>query len=129
MIRPARQLSAGFSLLEVVLALAILTGAIAVLGELARSGMHSARLARDLTQAQLLCESKLAEITAGIEVLEPARSVPFEFDPEWLYSLEIQPLDQEGLLAVTVTVEQDLPSLSRPVRFSLLAWVPDPQEP
>src|SRR5690242_4550584 len=38
--------SAGFSLLEVVLALAILTAAIAVLGELVRSGLRNAQLAR-----------------------------------------------------------------------------------
>ncbi len=60
-----------FSLLEVVLALAILVGAIAVTGELVRLGTLSAASARDLTQAQLICESKLAEITSGITPPRP----------------------------------------------------------
>jgi general secretion pathway protein I len=63
--------SGGFSLLEVILALAILTGAVAVLGEIVRLGIRNAQVARDTTQAQLLCESKLAEITAGIIPSDP----------------------------------------------------------
>ena len=52
----------GFSLLEVILALAILIGILAVLSELVGLGVRNARVARAMTQAQLLCESKLAEI-------------------------------------------------------------------
>src|SRR5687767_7391349 len=58
--RPASR--AAFSLLEVILALTILVGAIVVLGELVRLGTMTAAGARDLTQAQLLCESKMSEI-------------------------------------------------------------------
>ena len=73
MIRTTR----GFSLLEVILALGILVGAMAVLGELARHGLDSARIARDSAMAQLLCESKLSEITAGLIRPEPVSNVPF----------------------------------------------------
>ena len=55
----------GFSLLEVILALAILVAALAVLGELVRSGVRNAQMARDLSRAQVLCESKLGEVFAG----------------------------------------------------------------
>ena len=57
---------AGFSLLEVILAMAILAGAIAVLGEAGRLALRNAGYARDMAQAQLLCESKMAEIVTGI---------------------------------------------------------------
>jgi len=50
-----------FSILEVILALAILTGAIAVLGELGRLGFGNANAAQDLTKAQMFCERKMAE--------------------------------------------------------------------
>ena len=121
----------GFSLLEVILALAILTGVIAVLGELARLGLENARIARDLTYAQLLSESKMAEITAGITLPDPTPPTPFGTvaDPreaDWLYSIEVEPIDQEGLLAVRVSVVQDLPEEKRPVEFSLTRWIVDP---
>ncbi|MHB1034234.1 MAG: prepilin-type N-terminal cleavage/methylation domain-containing protein [Pirellulales bacterium] len=123
----------GFSLLEVVLALAILTGAIAVLGELVRLGMHNAHMARDLTRAQLLCESKLAEIAAGITPAEPAQQMPFEttldFDEstrEWLYSIEMEPVDEPGMMCLRVTVYQDLPPEKKPLEFSLTRWIRDP---
>ena len=114
-----------FSLLEVVLALAILVGALAVLGELVSLGTRNAQRARDLTQAQLLCESKLAEITSGISPAEPVQRATFEYDPEWLYSIEFEQAGQEGLVAVRVTVVQDLPAEKRPAEFSLVRWIHD----
>lgn len=119
---------AGFSLLEVILALAILGGALAVLGEVARMAMRNAARARDLAQAQLLCEAKLAEILAGIEPPEPAQGVPFGTGqvPDWLYSVEVAALDVDGLIEVRVTVEQDLPPEYRPVRWTLVRWMVDP---
>jgi len=45
----------GFSLLEVILSLAILGGAIAVLGEAARLALRNAEFTRDMARAQLLC--------------------------------------------------------------------------
>jgi len=124
----------GFSLLEVILALAILLGAVAVLGELARLTLENARIARDQARAQLLCESKLAEILAGIAPPEPVEGAPAETtddlglsaEPEWLYSVEMEPAEQEGLVAVRVRVYQDLPPEKRPVEFSLVRWMIDP---
>ena len=128
--RPSPKRRGGFSLLEVILALAILTGAIAVLGEALRLGMRNAQLARDLTQAQLLCESKLAEIAAG---LTPADTVsPTQFDcvvgdgrTVWLYSIALGDTEEEGLNLVCVTVSQDPTTEKRPVEFSLFRWIPD----
>lgn len=121
----------GFSLLEVILALAILAGSLAVLGELGRLGMLNARIARDTTEAQLLAESKLAEITAGITLPEPIRNAAFSADtgeaaPRWFYSIDLANIDQEGLMAVRVTVTQDLLPGQHPVKFSLVRWIVDP---
>lgn len=129
--------SGGFSLLEVILALAILTGAIAVLGEAARLGMRNARIARDTTRAQLLCESKMAEITAGITPAVPVSPTAFDRaalgddttaisgddDVTWFYSIETENLDEEGLMAVGVTVTQDLTPEKRLVAFKLVRWI------
>ena len=69
-----------FTLLEVILALSILVVSMAVLGELVRSGLISAQRARDLSRATLLCEGKLAEVTAMAGTTEPQAisSAPFE---------------------------------------------------
>jgi hypothetical protein len=111
--------------------LAILTGAIAVLGELARLGTRNAQIARDTARAQLLCETALAEITSGITAPETVQAAPCvqDFDisgASWLYSVDVQPLDLQGLLAVQVTVQKDVPSAARPVKVSLVRWMIDP---
>ena len=68
----------GFTLLEVILALTILAGAMAVLGEISRLAMQNATGARDLARAQLLAESKLAEIQAGITSPDAVENTAFD---------------------------------------------------
>ena len=114
-----------------ILALAILAGSIAVLGEVSRNGMNNARITRDLTVAQLLCESKMAEITAGITLPEAVFDVPFDTTddpakPDWLYTIEATPTGDEGLLVVRVIVTKDLPTEKHPVKFALTRWIVDP---
>ncbi len=134
---PRRRRPAGFSLLEVILALAILTGSIAVLGEAVRMGTVNGQVARDLSQAQLLCESKMAEITSGFTPAMPIYNA--EFDPidvstgtgtaaasgeaAWLYSIETENLDAEGMIAVSVTVTQIVDPPQKPVELKLLRWM------
>jgi type II secretion system protein I len=121
----------GFSLLEIILALAILAGSVAVLSEVARLGLQNARHARDLTHAAMLCESKLAEVAAGIEPMEPQDGVPFETtddlsEPDWLYTIEVNTVEIEGLLEVRVTVIRDLPPETQPPPVSLVRLMLDP---
>lgn len=122
----------GFTLLEVILALAILAGAIAVLGEVSSLGMRNARLALETTHAQLLCESKMAEIVAGVESLETQENVPLgtvddnSTESDWLYSVEINSTDLTGLVEVRVTVTKDQSAEQHPASFSLVRWMLDP---
>ena len=117
----------GLSLLEVMLALAILGVSLAILGELVRTGLRSAGAARDLSTAQIFCESKVAEIVSGIELPETVTRVPLEDFPEWLYSIEVEQIDQQGLLDILVTVQKDIESSRRPIYFSLHRWMIDPE--
>jgi len=121
-------------LLEVILALAILAGALAILGEVSRLALQNASAARDLARAQLLAESKLAEILAGITSPDPVENTPFDSsgnsldpsEPAWLYSISSESTDEEGLISVRVTVTRDIPAGQHPVKFSLVRWLPDP---
>jgi len=127
--RPKSQQS-GITLLEVLLALAILAGAIATLGEILRNGGRNAQQARELTRAQLLCESKMDEILAEIDlptaITQTALDSEDVLDDEigWLYSVEVEQIDQQYLVSVRVTVEQNLDR--RPASYSLVRWVFDP---
>ncbi|MGO9108286.1 MAG: prepilin-type N-terminal cleavage/methylation domain-containing protein [Thermoguttaceae bacterium] len=124
----------GFTLLEVILALTILAGAMAVLGEVSRLALRNASAARDLARAQLLAESKLAEILAGITSPDPVENTAFDrssnsldpSEPGWLYSISSESTDEDGLISVRVTVTRDIPAGQHPVKFSLVRWLPDP---
>lgn len=116
----------GLTLLEVILAIAILGGCIAVIGELVRVGSRHATEARHLTKAQLLCESTMEEVVAGILPAETVSASPYEYDPDWVYSVTTNYLDQDGLLEVRVTVEQVATDSLYPLTVSLTRWMIDP---
>ncbi len=121
----------GFSLLEVILALAILALALASLGELTRLGLRNASVSCDKSQAILLCESRMAEILAAGTLPETIESEELDnpsdpTGPAWLCSVAVESTDQDGLVAVRVTVIQDLPLEKRPVEFTLVRWLVDP---
>ncbi len=119
---------AGLSLLEVMLALAILGASLAAIGELMRIGTRNAELARDLTTAQLLCESTMAEIQLGfiaMQTVGPVEVADPQYQQEWLYTITIQPIDTEGLTSVWVQIEQNPVVFSRPVSFAATRWMMD----
>lgn len=126
--RPAR---AGFSLLETILALAVLTAAVAVLGELIRLGVRSADSAVSQSQGQLLCEGKLAELASSDQLPSSTGLVAFPSDVPggegWLYSVAVEALAEQGLYRVEVTVARDEPAVNHPTQFTLVRWMLDPQ--
>jgi general secretion pathway protein I len=118
------------TLLEVILAIAILGGALAVLGELVRIGTRTARAARVLSTAQLLAESMVAEVTAGVTSPDPIDGVVEDYGGfRWQYSVQIEQVDQKGLLAVVVTVREDKNNnaAEQPLSYALVRWMIDPQ--
>ena len=118
----------GFTLLEVILALAIFAGALAVIGELVRLGGRNARDTRDLTQAQLLCDSTMAEIAAGLISAQSVAGTPCEANPDWSYSVEVAATDTTNLLSVRVTVAPTQAATRPGVQYSLVRWLVDPEQ-
>lgn len=116
----------GFSLLEVVLAIAILAVAMAALGELLRTGMNNAGKARDLATAQLEAETTMSELMAGIMPFQSSTNVPCPNDPSWLYSVTVEPHAQPDLYMVTVTVYRDTLDPTGRNEFTLVRWARDP---
>ncbi|QGJ71090.1 Hypothetical protein PBC10988_27930 [Planctomycetales bacterium 10988] len=116
----------GFSLLEVILAMAILFFSLAAIGQLLDLGIRGAQGTREQTQAQLWCEAVMSEIKAGIITPDPVGEMPIEANPEWLYSIEWETADQTDIVVLRVTVRRDLPLEQRPASFTLIQWIRDP---
>ena len=116
----------GLSLLEVLLSVAILGGAMVVVGQLMNLGYRSAIEARLRTDAAIHCDTKMAEVAAGVLSLSEVSGDPIAEDPNWLYSVTVQPAEQNGLLVVTVTITQTNTTSANPVSMSIVRLMPDP---
>ncbi len=115
----------GFSLLEVVLALAILAAAFAVLGQLTSVGVRAAIEAHDIASAETVADTIMSEILAGILPPDPVIQSPVTTDPQWVYSVALEPTPHLGTLNLVVLVEHVSPTRRRS-RFQLARWIRDP---
>ena len=115
----------GLSLMEVIVAIAILGGAMAVISNMVFLGTRASIKARWMSEAQILCDSKMAEISAGVVELSSVSSAQFEASPEWMYSILVEAADIPGLMKVTVIVQPDSVSAAQQT-FALQRFLPDP---
>ncbi len=128
----------GFSLLEILLAIAILGASLAVLSSLVITGADAASDASDLAVARMLCETKMNEQLLNPEIV-PLPLPLSPIDPidtpdtggvaSFQYSIEVQPAPaMQGLLAIRVTVStEELNQVNQPkVQYSLIRWMVDP---
>jgi hypothetical protein len=142
-------LRAGFSLLEIVLSLAILTAGLTACLGLIDLGVRSAREARDQTRAQEICESVLGLITSGVLDVNSvqgeqqtvadiwaAANLGATYGPldeqelqaeedAWLCSIISEQSDVTDVLKVTVTITENSPSAT-PLQFTMVRWLQDP---
>ncbi len=115
------------TLLEVILAIAILGGSLAMLGELIRTGTRAAREGRLLNTAQLVADSVMAEMTAGITLPAPTQGVTEFGGFSWSYAVEVAQGGQQGLLCVAVTVRDSTDSSPWATTYTLMQLMIDPQ--
>jgi general secretion pathway protein I len=115
-----------FTLLEVILALVILGGALVVLGEVTQLASRSAMEARAETQAQVLAVSVMDQVLTGVIPRENAsrQALEVEDDVPWLYSLTVGTSPITGIIPVEIVIEQDLEARLNPVKFRLVRWTP-----
>jgi general secretion pathway protein I len=121
-----------FSMLEILLALAILGGALAVLSQIVGTGIDSASSARDLALARLICQAKLAEtlLSSATPVTVPSTpttSPDSTSNTPFVYAIDVVPASLDGILAIRVSVEaQDLDGGPPLATYSLTRWMVDP---
>lgn len=115
------------SLLEVILALAILATAATLLSQLMQLGLRSAAIARDEPRAVLWCESRLEELSAGILAPNIVQDVPVPEDGAWVYSIDVRPGPYLGLLEVVASVEPK-DALPNSASVTMTRWIIDPSD-
>lgn len=119
----------GTSLLEIILAIAILGVSLAAIVELVRVGSMAGRLSSDLTTAQLICDAVLSEVACGALPAQSTGQSPasnYDTTGRWQYQISTTTLDEAGLLGIQVTVTNiPQPGLT-PITFTLYRWMIDP---
>ena len=120
--------STGLSLIEVVLAMAILAGAMVALSQLIGLGLRSAAEARDLARAQILAESVMGEITIGTIPATSNNQMAIDSEPGWLVSITAGTTLQDGVIQVIVVTERQT-DRTNAARFELSRWMRDPSLP
>jgi type II secretory pathway pseudopilin PulG len=100
-----------FSLLEVVIAVAIFLLSLVAIGQIISLSSDRALETQQQDQANLLCQAKLAEVLVGAEPLVAAGFQPFAQQdsegPPWQWALECEQGDIAGLWNVKVVVQYD----------------------
>lgn len=116
--------STGFTLIEVILALAILAGSVATLGEVMRIASRHATESAAESRAQLLACSVLDEIACGYRDLANVSRQPLEADDSnpWVVTVTLGTTRFANLSSIEVVVEQDLEPQYNPVRYSVVRW-------
>jgi len=116
----------GLTLYEVVLALAIFIAALAAISQILNVGARSASVSRLRSEAVVRCDSKIAEVVAGVVPLQPVSGVPFEDDENgrWIWSLELLAGPHPGLQEAVVSVEYVGGERDFDVGCELRRWVP-----
>ncbi|WP_339731142.1 type II secretion system minor pseudopilin GspI [uncultured Gimesia sp.] len=117
----------GLTLLEVLISLSIFLAALTALSQLIGIGSRAAVQSQLRTQAIIKCQSKLAEVLAGVQPMESVSQAGFEeSDENWKWSLNVEPGDYTNLLKLTVLVQYAGNSETVSTSYQLIRQVRDP---
>lgn len=121
----------GFSLLEMLLALAILGTSLGILSQVAMTGTDAALEANLLSQARMMAQAKMAEILVeGISPSAvpptPIASMKSDETSEFQYSVNVTPAAMDGLLLIRIDVQAIDAGGSVQANYSLSRFWIDP---
>lgn len=122
-----RQSVRGLSLLEVIIATAILAGSGLVLFSIIGMGSKYALRAEEITYAHHFAQTVLDEWQASSSAIGTEQTGTLEEAPQWSFRIESQNLDDPGLATVTVEIFHSLDaagaSSSEEPIYQLTRWV------
>ena len=120
------------SLMEVVLALAILAIASAYLAQAMQIAAQNAIRAQRLTQAELVAESVMNQVVGGLIPAQPVTWTPYissATSSNWNYSLSIVPAEIQGIIGIQVGVQEPVAGAvpgAQPADLIATRWIIDP---
>lgn len=120
---------AAFTLLEVILAIAILAISLAAIGEVVRTALGNASQAADGLEARLVAQGVIDQIKCGvIEIVDagPLQLSDSEAFGNWTVQILVETTAVEELVQVRVLVGRTLDPSERPA-CELVRWFPNPQ--
>lgn len=122
------RLRCGLSLLEVIIATAILAASGVMLMSMFSTGDRHTRRADERTIAQMLCQSKLDELLSA-----PSELVPIEADvdpqyPGWVFGIMVEPTQLEGFVKLSVKVTR-IPGMDTGADLELATKATDEIDP
>lgn len=121
---------AGISLLEVVLALAILATSAALLAQITRQSTNNALMAQRIASAQLICEGTMSEILVGAIPMQTTDWAPVEGSfsrGNWYYKLDTVTAERPNMIGLRLAITDiiDSPDGVKEL-FYVVRWVIDP---
>ena len=125
MARPGRGAARrGLTLIEVLLALAILLLSLAAIGQLVDMGSDRGLDARFHVRGTRLAQAKLAECEAGVIDVTSGGSGTFDDEPDWSWTADSQPETTTNLYRVTATVSREVRGKKFEIVLSQLVYDP-----
>lgn len=127
-----------FSLIEVILALAILATSLVMLSQLLGLGIRNARESQGLTEAHMIAETVMESVALGLIPPDPVTDMNIsmttdlntfavEQDTPWVYSIDWEPAPVDGLIMVMVQVRPSGATTAwQNDSFQLVRWMRDP---
>lgn len=115
-----RKRKSGFTLLEVLIALAIFVGATAILSRLILIGVESAEFSHRQTEAWLIAESHMAEFESGILTIDSAGTFVDEQHPQWQWTLQTEATPTTGLYRIVIAVSRTSDKTTEQSSFRLV---------
>ena len=95
MVRITHSQQSGFTLLETLVALAVLAIALGVIYQIFGTSLRNMQYAKEYSTAQMLAESKLSELGKGIPVQEGAFEGKFDNQYGWQMDVTQLPFTQD----------------------------------
>ena len=119
------QMSRGFTLLELIIAMAILLVGLSALFHVNNESRIASVAAEELATVQLACQTKMNEMLAtsgGAVITGVAAGIPNA--KGWKMSVEKKPLNRKGVVAIRIfAAKQGVPATDRNGHYELVRWI------
>jgi general secretion pathway protein I len=120
----------GLSLLEVVLALTILAMSAGILASITRNAVDNGLMGHRLATAQILAESKMAEVVTGAIPIQGGTGWTMITDPvpggTWYYQVETTVAGIPDMVGIRLAITDEIALAENAELFYVARWMIDP---